>query len=310
MRLTPPIAIAAVAVLAGALIAQAPAPATGPKPAAPATAGTSAAADPVVAKVNNDEIHLSDIAAAAQGLPAQFRGMPPQQLYPLVLNQLIDQQALVAMAAKNGLADDPAVKRQMRLAADQALQTALISRAVGPLVTEAAIKKQYDATVANKPGAEEVHARHILVASEDQAKDVIAQLKKGASFEDLAKKYSTDQGAANGGDLGWFKKDDMVPEFATAAFSMKPGQISDTPVHSQFGWHVILVLETRQSPPPTFEQAHDELRQQMIQDGVKKIVADATAAAKIERFNLDGTAQRATDLAEPPPAPGAQPQKP
>ncbi|MBV9812668.1 MAG: peptidylprolyl isomerase, partial [Acetobacteraceae bacterium] len=232
---------AALVALAGLLVAQAPAPSPAPSPSATAP-GSPAAADPVVATVNGDPIHLSDVSAAAKSLPAQFRSMPPQQLFPLVLNQLIDQQAMVDMARKTGLADDATVKRQMQLAADQALQDALISKTVAPMVGEAAIRKRYDASYANKPGETEVHARHILVADEAQAKDIIAQLKKGAKFEDLAKKYSTDPGASNGGDLGWFKQDEMVPEFSAAAFAMKPGQVSDAPVHSQFGWHVIQVL--------------------------------------------------------------------
>jgi peptidyl-prolyl cis-trans isomerase C len=261
-----------------------------------------APADPVVAKVNGQDIHLSDLKDAAQALPENLRGMPTQTLYPMLLDQLIDGRALVAEAHKSGLDKDPTVQRQVAAAEDRALQTAVLSKEVGPSVTDEAVHARYDHDVAGKPGEEEVHARHILVDSEAEAKKIIAEIKGGADFATLAKQYSKDpSGAQQGGDLGFFKKDEMVPEFATAAFALQPGQVSQTPVHSQFGWHVILVVERRKAEPPTFDQARDELRQKMIQEGVQKVVAKARAEASVEKFNLDGSPVRATDTAEPPP---------
>jgi peptidyl-prolyl cis-trans isomerase C len=274
---------------------------------APATAPTAAPADPVVAKVNGQPIHLSDLQDAVQGLPENLRGAPPQTLYPLLLDQLIDGRAIVAEARKTGLDKDPAVQRQMTDAADRALESAVLSKQVSPSITDAAVRARYDKDIAGKPGEEEVHAKHILVDSEDQAKKIIADLKGGADFTALAKQYSKDPTAAQqGGDLGFFKKDEMVPEFANAAFALQPGQISPEPVHTQFGWHVILLVERRRAPAPTFEQARDELRQEMIKEGVKKAVAQARADVTVEKFNLDGSPIRATDTAEPPPAPAKQ----
>ncbi len=267
----------------------------------------SATSDPVVAKVDGESIHLSDLKDAAQGLPENLRGMPPQTLYPMLLDQLIDGRALVAEAHKSGLDKDPAVQRQVAAAEDRALQTAMLNKEVGPSISDEAVHARYEKEIAGKPGEEEVHAKHILLDSEAEAKKVIAQLKGGADFAALAKQYSKDPGGAQqGGDLGFFKKDEMVPEFATAAFSLQPGQVSPEPVHSQFGWHVILVVARRQAEPPSFEQAHDELRQKMIQEGVKQAVAKARAAASVEKFNLDGSQMRPTDLAEPPPPPAKQ----
>jgi peptidyl-prolyl cis-trans isomerase C len=276
--------------------AQGTAPGTPPPPA-----------DPVVAKVDGQAIHLSDLKDATQGLPANLRGMPTQTLYPMLLDQMIDGRLLVAEARKSGLDKDPTVQRQVAAAEDRALQTAMLNKEVGPSVTEEAVHARYDQDIAGKPGEEEVHAKHILVDNEAEAKKIIAQLKGGGDFSALAKQYSKDpSGAQQGGDLGFFKKDEMVPEFATAAFALQPGQISPEPVHTQFGWHVILLVERRRADPPSFEQAHDELRQKMIQEGVQKAVAKARASASVEKFNLDGSQVRPTDTAEPPPAPSKQ----
>ena len=245
---------------------------------------------------------MSDISEAAQSLPEQLRGMPPQMLFPMLVDQLIDRRALAVLARRSGLEKQDDVRKLMEAAADRALQTAYVSREIGPLITEAAIRGRYDAEIAGKPGAEEVHARHILMADEAAAKKIIEELKKGGDFAELAKKHSTDPGAAQGGDLGFFKKDDMVPEFATAAFGLKPGEITQIPVKTQFGWHIIKLEERRSAAPPTFEESRDELRQKLIQDAYQKLSATARTGVKVERFNMDGTVPRPTDNAEPPPA--------
>lgn len=282
--------------LAGGARAQAPT-------AAPASPASSAApADPVVAKVNGQVIHLSDLQMAAQDLPANARNLPPQTLYPMLLDQMIDGKALVIEARAAGLEKDPAVQHQIEVASERVLQTAMLTRAVGPSITEDALRARYQTEIAGKPGEEEVHARHILVDNEDLAKKIIAELKKGADFTTLAKQYSKDPSADHSGDLGFFRKDEMVPEFSAVAFTLQPGQISDTPVHTQFGWHVIQVLERRQAQPQTFEQAHDALRQKAIQQGIQQALAAARTKVTVEKFNLDGSVPRATDTAEPPPA--------
>ncbi len=257
--------------------------------------------DPVVAKVGTDLIHLSDVTTAAESLPAQARQMPRDQLLPKVLEQLVDTHVLALEARKMGIDKDPIVQRALREVQERALVSALLEREVGPHVTDAAVKERFDKDVGNQPPMQEVHARHILVEDEATAKKIIAELKKGGDFAALAKKYSTDPGgAAPGGDLGFFRKEEMVPEFATAAFAMKPGEISAVPVHTQFGWHVIKLEERRTAPPPSFEQSHDQLRQKMIQEGVQAVIAKARADVKIERFNMDGSVPKATDGAEQP----------
>jgi peptidyl-prolyl cis-trans isomerase C len=323
MRL--PLALAAALLcttsLCAGAYAQAPKPAAAPAAAAPAPPAAEAAKpDPVVARVGTEEIHLSDMAEAAQTLPEEVRGMPPAVLYPMLLDQMIDRKALVLAARKDGLDKDPAVQRAIAHATEQALQNAILTRDIGPQVTDAAIKARYEATVANKPGEEEVHARHILVADEATAKKIIAELKAGGDFNALAKKYSTDPAAQQGGDLGFFKKGDMVPEFAAAAFALKPGEYTQTPVHTQFGWHIIKSEEKRTAPPPTFEQARDEIRQQIIQEGVRADLEKLKVGLKIEKFAMDGSPLPATPAVTPdptakpttdmPPTPGAKPAVP
>jgi peptidyl-prolyl cis-trans isomerase C len=271
----------------------------------PAGAEPAGKPDPVVAKVGAHDIHLSDVSEAAQALPEQMRQMPQNVLFPMLLDQLIDRDAIVAAARKQGLENDPAVKKDLQRAEDTTLQNALIKREVGPTITEAAIHARYDATIAGKPGETEVNARHILVASKAEAEKVIAELKAGADFATLAKKYSTDPAGAQGGDLGFFKKDDMLPEFSAAAFALKPGEYTETPVQTRYGWHVIQVVTRKQADPPTYQEAHDQLRQKMIEEGLQKVIGAAKSGLTIVRFNSDGSPLRATDTAEPP-APAAK----
>jgi peptidyl-prolyl cis-trans isomerase C len=316
------------AVLAQTTPAPAAAPAT-PAPASPAGAGAAidgasavpAAPKPdvVVAKVGDEEIHLSDLSEAAQTLPDEVRSMPPQVLFPMLLDQMVDREALVIQAKKDGFANDPQVKRAISRATDQVLQNAVLSKEIAPSVTDAALKAKYDAEIANKPGEEEVHARHILVDNEDQAKKLIDQLNKGGDFAALAKANSKDPAAQNGGDLGFFKKGDMVPEFADVAFALKPGQISQKPVKTQFGWHVIKVDETRTAPAPSFDQSKEELRQQIIQAGVRRALDKARVGLVVQKFNMDGTPMTApsptanptsTPTTDIPPTPGVTPAVP
>ena len=268
---------------------------------APVMAQTTA--DPVLAKVNGQAIHASDLKAAVDTLPAQARSLPPQQLYPMLLDQLIDAQALLVEAKKSGLDQDPDVQRSMKMAEDRTLASAVLSKQVRPQVSDDAVKARYDQEFANKPGEPEVHARHILVADEPTAKKIIADLKKGGDFAALSKQYSKDPGAAKqGGDLGFFKKTDMVPEFADAAFALKDNEVTADPVKTQFGWHVIQTLEHRTTAAPTFDQERDQLRQQMLQSAVQQAVTEARSTVNVERFNMDGSPVKATDMAEPPAA--------
>lgn len=266
-----------------------------PPPAPPA-----GQADPVVAKVNGEAIYLSDVRTAARSLPPNLQGLPPQQIYPQLLNGMINQLALADAARKAGVNKDPQVERQIAETNARVLANALLTKDVLPTITEQALRARYAREIADKPAQEEVHAKHILVDSEALAKQIIAELNQGAKFSALAKKYSKDPAAADGGDLGFFKKDEMVPAFSDAAFALQPGQFTQTPVHTQFGWHVILVVARRKVPQPSFEQARAGLRQAMVRAGVQQEITKARAAATVVVFNPDGSPMRDTDTAVPP----------
>ena len=296
--------------------AQAPAPqpaASAPATQAPAAGtlpATPAPEDPLVAKVGGDEIHASEVSEAAQALPEELRGMPAPVLFPMLLDQLIDRRIIIQAARKQGLGNDPAVQRQVARATDTALQNALLTREIAPTLSDDAIKARYDRNFAGKAGEPEAHARHILVTDEETAKRIIVELKGGADFAELAKKNSTDPaGSSNGGDLGYFKRGDMLPEFAEAAFALKPGQFTEIPVKTRFGWHVIKLEDLRTAPPPPLDQVRDEIRQQLIQEGVARVLASAKQGVEVQKFNTDGTpmkdapAQALPGTADAPAAP-------
>jgi peptidyl-prolyl cis-trans isomerase C len=265
---------------------------TAPTPA-PVPAPAAAAEDPLVARVEGQEVRMSDVmATASEVLPPEMRNLPPavlqQRLPPEVIRQLtertITERALVAAARAAGLDKDEEVRRRIRRAEEQELQQALLSREVGR-VDEAAVRARYQQEMARRTGEEEVHARHILLPTEAAAREALAELRGGADFAEVAKRRSTDPGSSDGGDLGFFKKGDMVPEFGNAAFAMQPGQVSQEPVRSQFGWHIIKVEERRQAPVPSFEESRQQIQRQMIQEGVDSTVRRIRAAAKVERLD-------------------------
>lgn len=281
-------------------------PPLGAQQPAPAPAPAAQAGGTVVARVNGEAITLDDLAAAARDLPEELRGAPPQMLYPLLLDQLIAGKAVTAAARRAGLDRDEAVRARIRRAEEQELQQAWLTAEIATRITDDAIRARYDQEVANRPAEEEVHARHILVPTESEAREALAEIRAGGDFAAIAQRRSTGPGTREGGDLGFFRRGDMVPEFAEAAFALQPGQVSENPVRSPFGWHVIKVEERRRAAPPAFEDAAPAIRQQLLQGEVQAAVERARGAVTVERFNLDGSAPRPTDSAEPPP-PAAPP---
>lgn len=241
--------------------------------------------DPVVARVNGQPITRSAVLELYGQLPPPMNQMPIEQILPGILNELTARKLLGEAAEKSKLGDDPAVKAQLQTAREQVLQQAYLDRKLKAELTEPKLKARYDELVKAQPPQEEVHARHILTATEADAKAALDEVKKGTDFTEVSKKRSTGPTASTGGDLGFFTKDKMVPEFAEAAFALQPGQVSEKPVQSQFGWHVIKVEARRKAPVPRFEDVRSQVYEIMSQEVVEKTVADLRQGAKIEQFD-------------------------
>ncbi|MDQ0505527.1 peptidylprolyl isomerase [Xanthobacter agilis] len=276
--------------------------------AAPAAPAAAAVADPVVATINGTPIRASEVAMAAEdigpGLPPQLQGAARQDY---VLSFLTDMTLLAQAAEAQKLDQTPAFQQRMAYARTKALMEALMTQEAKKAVSEDMKRKTYDEFVKSAPAEEEVHARHILVDDEAKAKDIAKKAKAGEDFSKLAKEYSKD-GAEDGGDLGYFTKDQMVPEFAEAAFKLDKGQVSD-PVKSQFGWHIIKIEDKRAKPVPTYEQVEPQLDQYLVRKAQADLVTKLRADAKVEKAAAPAAP---ADAAPAPaaPAPAAVPAAP
>jgi len=259
-----------------------------PGQSAPPAQSAKPEADQVLATVNGDAIRMSDLREAAENLPDQYRSVPMERIMAVLLNQLISNKLLLAEGKRQNLGAAPEVQKRVESYRDRAIQQVLLENVVHKSVTDDALQSLYKKYLAENPPKEEVSARHILVDSEADAKGVIVQLRGGADFAGLAKQKSKDPAAQNGGDLGFFGKDEMVKEFADAAFAMKTGEISQAPVKTQFGWHVIKVEDRRTANPVSFEEARQDLFNQLSQQTVSQYIDTLRANAKIERYGPDG----------------------
>jgi peptidyl-prolyl cis-trans isomerase C len=245
--------------------------------------------DPVVARVNGAELRRSDVVAMQRSLPPQVQQMPLEQIYPLLIDQLVNSKLLSDAGRAEKLDQDAEVKKRVARYEDRVVQEAYINKAVEKAATDEQLRAKYQDYVKEHGGREEVHARHILVDNEADAKAIIQQLEKGGDFAALAKQKSKDPAGQQGGDLGYFGREEMVPEFAEAAFAMKKGEVSKQPVKTQFGWHVIKVEDKRQSQPPSFDEAKEELSDQVARDVINVKVKELRDKAKVETFALDGS---------------------
>src|SRR5579885_157950 len=265
--------------------------------AAPTMAQTPAAAaqDPVVARVNGTELRRSEVLAAREMLPAQVQQMPFEQIYPQLLDTLVTNMLAAQAGRKQKLADDPEVKKRLQWAQDQIIEEVYLSRYIRGAMTDDRIKARYDQFLKDQKPQDQVNAKHILVKTEDEAKAVIADLKKGADFAAIAKDKSNDPGTkATGGDLGWF---------TNAAFKVQKGQYTETPVKTQFGYHVILLVDRRTAPPPSLEEARPQVVALLQRELIDQKVKELRTGAKIETFNLDGSKPTAAPAAPAAPKP-------
>jgi peptidyl-prolyl cis-trans isomerase C len=251
---------------------------------APIASARAADDNPVVARANGVDIHESDLAFAEEEIGSNMPQMPPEQKRDYLITYLTDVVIVSQAAEKQKLDARDDVRSRLAFDRNRVLMEAMLQDAGKAALSDDAMHKVYDEAVKQMGAEEEVHARHILVPTEDEAKAIEDQLKKGADFAALAKEKSKDPGAADGGDLGYFTKDQMVPEFADAAFKLDKGQISD-PIHTQFGWHVIKVEDKRTKPTPTFDQVKAQLTNYVEHRAQAEMVDNLRKTATIERLD-------------------------
>ena len=240
----------------------------------------------VAAVVNGEEITVAEVKKGYDENPQIKAKVPFDEFYGQSLDIYVNGKLIYQAAVEDGVMDTQAYKDQLKTAQEDVARKVYLEKRVKAEITDADINKAYNEYKSKFKPQKEVKARHILVSSEAQAKDIIAQLKKGAKFNDLGKKYSKD----NSVDLGYFTKEMMVPEFGNAAFAMKKGQISKTPVKTQFGYHIIAVDDTRTTKPLPLKEVKPQIEAMLSQQAVAKVFKDLNENGKVERYSLDGKA--------------------
>jgi peptidyl-prolyl cis-trans isomerase C len=248
---------------------------------APLYALADDAKDPVVATINGVDVTKSDLDLAETNIDPQLAQLPPEQKQLAALTAIIDTKLIAAKARTEKLDETPDFKARLAYIVDRELHNAYFKKHIVDVVTDADVKARYDVEVAKMPKQQEVHARHILVKTEDEAKAIIKALDEGKDFQELAKEKSTDPNKSDGGDLGYFHKGQMVPEFEAVAFAMKKGEVSKVPVKTQFGWHVIKIEDIRTAAPPAFDQVKDQVRQVIMRDKYMESLKSSKQEAKI-----------------------------
>ena len=245
-------------------------------------AGPALAQDPkVIARIDGVEITDVDLANAQSALGAEVAGMPAEIRQRQAMEFLITNQLMAEAGKKKNLQDDPSFDGRMKAYRRLALSELFFEKDIRGAVTEDEIRKVYDERVAKFVPQDQVRARHILVEKEDEARDMIERLGRGADFAELAKEHSKDPGAQSGGDLGYFGKGDMVKPFDEAVFALDVKQISE-PVQTQFGWHVIEVTEKGKTKPNSFEEDKGRIMAELIQQKMASVVGDLRKNAKVE----------------------------
>lgn len=269
--------------------------------AAPATAAVPAP-ETVLATVNGQPITQGDIDMAAEDFADDLARVPDGARRSIILDVLIDMHVMADAAAKDGVTETAAFKQRMAFMELQTARNAYVQDKIAGAITDAEVKARYDEEVSKFGDNMEVRARHILVETEDEAKAIIADLKGGGDFAKIAGEKSKDPGsAAQGGDLGYFSRGQMVPPFEEAAFTLEIGSITETPVQSDFGFHVIQVEDKRKQAPPAYDQVQARLRDLLIREKFASTLASLKESAKIDV--LDPTLKADDPAAAPAPAP-------
>ncbi len=265
----------------------------------PSSAG--APADPVVAKVGDREVRLSELVALRDTLPEQVRQVPLERLFTALRRQIIDSVLISHAAEASGIDREPEVARRLEAARQTTLRGIYVAQIVQNAMTAQAMRATYERLKTRTAGQSQIRASHILVNTEREALAVIAELARpGADFAALARARSIGPSGANGGDLGFFDHGAMVKPFADAAFALEPGQLSPKPVRSQFGWHVIKLVARRPVPVPRFEDAAEALREEIAELAIAGLVRELRGKIPVLRFTIDGRLERPSGIRRVP----------
>ena len=254
--------------------------------AAPVVAQDAVKDDKVIAIVNGHEIKVSEVQMATDDIIGQLPDLPPKLRFPIVVEYLIERHLLAQYAVKEGIADTEEYKRRLALYQAKALRDAYFFQKIRPMVTEEEMKAVYDEEAAKLQQTERVRARHILVGTEQEAKDILARLGKGEKFEDIAKQFSLDGSKDYGGDLGYFTAPEMVQEFSTATFALKVGETSK-PVKTDFGWHIIRLDDRKQGAAQPFDQVKSAIRNVLLRKKVTETMQKIRSASQVEIVDED-----------------------
>lgn len=242
----------------------------------------------IAARVDGVEISKKEVLDTIKTLPVQG-DLNLEVMYPVVTDQLINEKLLSVEADRANLSQDPEVLKQLEAAKGQIIRTVYLERRVAERVNDDSIKAFYEKLKSENQGREETRATHVLVASEAEALEVIKALDGGADIKALAAERSVDPSAKmNKGDLGYFQKDAMVPEFADAAFGLQPGEYTKTPVKTQFGYHIIKVEDRRAAQVPPLSEVEGAIRNKLTQDALIGLVNELRSKATVEKFDING----------------------
>jgi peptidyl-prolyl cis-trans isomerase C len=257
----------------------------------------------VVATVAGQPITKGDIADTMRAMPVSLASLGYKALFTRAIDQLIREKLAAAAAAKAGLDQDPVVRRREKSAADRVLAEAWVDRQADAAVTDKALRARYDTEIAGKPGPEEVRARVILVPTEAEARDLIAKVQAGADFADLARQYSKDLSATEGGDLGYVPLDAVSSEVGAVMFALAPGQVTTYPVRGLPGYFILRIEGRRQRATPTFEEARPTLASEARQAAAAAAIVSLTSDIKLKDAPApDGPASPARNGAARPAA--------
>jgi peptidyl-prolyl cis-trans isomerase C len=266
--------------------------------------------DPVVATVNGTQVRKSEVVESARSLPPEYQAQI-DQILPALVERYVDLKLLDSRAASSNLKEDPEVKETVSKLEQDVIREVFLRRYLKERVTDDVLQARYQEFLKKNPPQPEIHARHILVPTKEEAQKAIEEIKSGKDFSAVATELSKGGSSQNGGDLGYFVKDDMVPEFAEAAFAMKTGEVSQEPVQTQFGWHVIKIEDRRDRQPPSFEEVKPTLENEAQQEIVTALLKELREGAKIEIKTPPAPAATAPGgVVAPEPVPAGEPAAP